>query len=170
MTKFQIFLLLYFLFFSKFIFAQYNFENYKYYEFLPGENILFEDNIGYSSPANWRVIDGEIIITAGQSENAIQINKYYTILAPNTETLPSGSEFFTIEFDTYLDSKYNGNPGYFHNLNSGDIPQATLKTANYTQFDIGSGNNRGEHPKQINYANYYNRWHGSMLFHTIQEN
>ncbi len=160
MTKATVFILLNILFFSRYIFAQAGFDNYKNYDFITGENILFEDNIGYSSPSNWVVKGGEIISSEGQNESAIQINKYYTILAPDASVLPDGSGFFTIEFDTYLDSKYEGNPGIFINFNSGDEPKATLGTlANYTQFDIGSLNNRGEHPKQINYNNYYDKWH-----------
>ncbi len=141
-------------------YSQQGFDKYKDYEFMPGENILFEDNIGASSISNWEVIGGEIIQENNETEPAIRINKYYTVLSPRRDKTPAGAEFFTIEFDAYLDSKYEGNPGVFINFLSGDEPTATIGTlANYTQFDFGSSKNRVENPLQIKNSAYYDKWH-----------
>ena len=150
-------------------FAQQSLDKYKDYEFMPGENILFEDNIGSSTTSNWEVLGGDVIQETSETEPAIRINKYYTVLSPRMEKAPTGAEFFTIEFDAYLDSKYEGNPGVFINFLSGDEPTATLGTlAKYTQFDFGSSKNRIENPLQINNSAYYDKWHHYVFTYSPQ--
>ncbi len=141
-------------------FAQNIYKEYSAYDFKCGKNILFEDNINFSNTGNWKVISGEITGSENPEGKLISINKYYSVLEPNTEKLPGGNEMFTIEFDTYLDSRYEGNPGLFITFNNNSEINATLGTlANYIQFDYNGEKSSYRHPAEIYENKYYNRWH-----------
>lgn len=147
-------------FFCFTFFAQNIYKEYSAFDFKCGKNILFEDNINFSNTGNWKVISGEISGSDNHEGNFISINKYYTVLEPNTERLPSGNDIFTVEFDTYLDSRYEGNPGVFITFNNNSEINATLGTlANYIQFDYNGEKSSFKHPAEIYENKYYNRWH-----------
>jgi OmpA-OmpF porin, OOP family len=139
-------------------------QEFKKYDFVPGEKILFEDNLSNStpktSPALWNVTGGKATIEHEDNDKYISINEYYTALSPkliNTKVLP---DVFTIEYDTWLDAGYDGNPGIEIHLKKAD--QELLITPNKHNLTVSypnDGKADAENPAAYFGENkFYNRW------------
>lgn len=97
---------------------------YKDYNFVAGEKTLFEDNFIYAKTekplSKWQLAGGKVSLIVQDSANCLSVDEYYTKLYPllfKSKTLPDS---FSIEYDTWLDKGYDGNPGIEIHLMNGD--------------------------------------------------
>lgn len=141
-----------------------DFKAYNNFDFVAGENILFEDNFATEAigefPAHWKLKDGQAVVNKAGDENAFFITKYYTDLSPRMKKPNYLPEEFTVEFDAYLDKAYDSNDGIYLGFVSDNTILSKIKTnREYTYCEYPDGKLIGEYPKEIKGENYLNKWH-----------
>ncbi len=148
---------------------------YKNYDFVSGEKTLFEDNFTYAKtekPLNkWQFTGGKVSLIMQDSINCMSVDEYYTKFKPilfKTKTLPDS---FSIEYDTWLDHGYDGNPGIEIHLMNGD--NEIVITPNKHNLSVsypGDGRAAKDNPEAYFGENkFYDRWvHISMSVYKKQ--
>lgn len=137
---------------------------YSNYDFVAGEKTLFEDNCIYSKtekPFNkWLLKGGKVSLYLQQEINCMSIDEYYTKLNPilfNKKVLPDS---FSIEYDTWLDNGYDGNPGIEIHLMNAD--KEIIITPNKHELTVAYPPNAREakdNPEAYFGENkFYDRW------------
>ena len=137
---------------------------YKSFDFIPGEKTIFEDNLQTDKsdlpPAGWTVEGGKASVISFGEEKVISILEYYTKMSPK---LPVGSKLpdaFTIEYDTWLDHGYDGNPGIEIHLMNGN--QEAVITPNKHELTVSCPNDvrqAKDNPEAYFGENkFYDRW------------
>ena len=139
-------------------------EEYKSFDFIPGEKTVLEDNLLADKtdvpPLNWNVEGGKVVVISQNEEKAISFLEYYTKISPkllNSGRLPDS---FTIEYDTWLDHGYDGNPGVEILLQNGE--QYVTITPNKHDLVVTGSNDL--HKSKQNPESYfgenkfYDRW------------
>lgn len=151
--------------------AQSEVKDYKNYDFVPGEKILLDDNllndVQSNTPLQWNLEGGKATIDVLDNEKYILIQEYYTKLSPKLKNTPQLPAYFTIEYDTWLDMGYDGNPGIEIHLVNGE--QEVLITPNKHTLSVSYPNHEPvakENPEAYFGENkFYNRWvHISIAF------
>lgn len=141
-----------------------DFKAYSNYDFVSGEKTLFEDNFIYSAtekPLNkWLIAEGKASISDHQDTRCMSIDEYYTKLSPllfKTKQLPDS---FSIEYDTWLDNGYDGNPGVEIHLQNGD--NEVVITPNKHEMSVtypNEGHAAKDNPEVYFGENkFYDRW------------
>ncbi len=141
-----------------------NFADYKNYDFVPGEKTIFEDNFVYAKNekplGKWQLLGGKISLMNQDGDTCISVDEYYTKFKPllfKTKTLPDS---FSIEYDTWLDNGYDGNPGIEIHLQNGD--NEIIITPNKHELSVNypnSGREAKENPEAYFGENkFYDRW------------
>jgi OOP family OmpA-OmpF porin len=144
--------------------AAQDFNDYNQYDFISGEKTLFEDNFIYAktekSLNKWQLLGGKVSLFLQDDVNCMSVDEYYTKLSPlmfKTKLLPDS---FSIEYDTWLDNGYDGNPGIEIHLKSGDIE--TVITPNKHDLSVSYPNNgrdSKDNPEAYFGENkFYDRW------------
>jgi OmpA-OmpF porin, OOP family len=142
--------------------AQSDINDYKKFDFVPGEIVLLDDNLVSdktgSTPLMWNVEGGKATIGEEKNEKYISINEYYTKLSPKIKNaLP---DTFTIEYDTWLDAGYDGNPGVEILLLNGE--QQVVITPNKHALSVyypNDGHETKDNPEvYFGEDKFYNRW------------
>lgn len=141
-----------------------DFSAYTNYDFVSGEKTLFEDNFVYSKtekPLNkWSLLGGKISLFSQDSAGCMSVDEYYTKLSPilfKTKILPDS---FSVEYDTWLDNGYDGNPGIEIHLQNGNneiiiTPNKHVLTVSYP----GDGKESKDNPEAYFGENkFYDRW------------
>lgn len=133
------------------------------YDFRAGEKIIYEDNgTGYTNgtaPGNWNVEGGKIVAETKDGERYISVKEYYTKISPKYK-LKNLPDTFTLEYDTWLDAGYDGNPGIEVHLVNADkeviiTPNKHELTCLYPDDRRDARNN----PEAYFGENkFYNRW------------
>ncbi|MBS1510579.1 MAG: OmpA family protein [Bacteroidetes bacterium] len=137
---------------------------YKNYNFIAGEKTLFEDNFIYSKtekPLNkWSLLGGKASLFQQDSTFCMSVDEYYTKLKPvlfKTKQLPDS---FSIEYDTWLDNGYDGNPGIEIHLANGD--REIIITPNKHDLSVSypnDGRASKDNPEPYFGENkFYDRW------------
>lgn len=138
------------------------FENY---DFKPGSKILFDDQlvgdkVG-SSPVSWKLKGGKTVVELIDSVKCIRYAEYYTGLFPKMPQVKKLPDNFTIEYDTWLDAGYDGNPGiqiHLIDLNDQEViitPNKHDLSVSYPQDGRASKANPEEYAGE---TKFYNRW------------
>ncbi|MFN8258251.1 MAG: OmpA family protein [Bacteroidales bacterium] len=144
---------------------------YKDFDFLSGEKILFEDLVNYSSPedlkSRWNIEGGKATVVTENDGNCISLLEYYTKLSPRFNNLKALPDSFTIEYDTWLDKGYDGNPGIEIHLQNGE--KEVLITPNKHALSVTCPNGvleSKDNPEEYFGENrFYDRWvHISIAF------
>jgi OmpA-OmpF porin, OOP family len=142
-----------------------DFTDYNNYSFVPGEKTLFEDNFIYSKtekPLNkWLLTGGKASLFVQDSINCLSVDEYYTKVSPilffKTKQLPDS---FSIEYDTWLDNGYDGNPGIEIHLLNGE--NEVLITPNKHALSVLYPNDGREAkdnpPAYFGENKFYDRW------------
>jgi OmpA-OmpF porin, OOP family len=139
-------------------------KDYKNFDFVPGEKILLDDNLVNdkvsTSPVNWNIEGGKATVENENNEKYISINEYYTRLSPKIKNLKQLPDTFTIEYDTWLDAGYDGNPGVEILLIKGEqqiliTPNKMVLTVSYPNDGYASKDNPEEY---FGDNKFYNRW------------
>ncbi|HRI19630.1 MAG TPA: OmpA family protein [Panacibacter sp.] len=144
--------------------TQKDYNDYAGFDFVPGETILFDDNMMNdkpgAAPMMWTIAGGKASIATEDNAPCISIDEYYTKLLPklkNASTLP---DTFTIEYDTWLDAGYDGNPGIEIHLMNGD--NENIITPNKHELTVsipGQDAAAKDNPEEYFGENkFYNRW------------
>lgn len=137
---------------------------YKNFDFKAGEKTLFDGNvlIDIKDKVNqkWIIEGGEATVTDFEEGKCISIDAYYTKLVPvlfGNKKLPDS---FTVEYDTWLDAGYDGNPGIeIHLLSNDKEITITPNKHNLTVLYPADGNESKENPEEYFGENkFYNRW------------
>lgn len=149
------------------LFAQNIDNSYKDYDFVGGEKTLFEDNFNYAATEKlqdkWTFIDnsGKASVTEQDGEKCLSIDAYYTRLKPllfGNKALPDS---FTIEYDTWLDAGYDGNPGIVIHLRKNDDTEVYI-TPNKHELAVnlpGTDAVAKDNPEPyFGEGKFYNRW------------
>lgn len=142
--------------------AQSDISDFKKYDFVSGEIALLDDNLVNDKvgavPLMWTIEGGKASVSEDKNEKCISINEYYTKLSPKIKgTLP---DTFTVEYDTWLDAGYDGNPGVEIHLQNGE--QEVLITPNKHELSVSfpnDGREAKDNPEEYFGENkFYNRW------------
>lgn len=145
-------------------FAQAIDQAYNNYDFLAGEKTIFDGNLSddiKDKKNNRWVIDGGSASTISfEDQKCISVDAYYTKLVPvlfSGKILPDS---FSIEYDTWLDAGYDGNPGIEIHLINGDnevlvTPNKHALTVSYPNDGRETKDNPGEY---FGENKFYDRW------------
>ncbi len=141
-----------------------DYADYSNYDFKPGETALFEDNMmndkAGATPLMWTTEGGKATVIKEDSESFISINEYYTKITPKLKANVVLPDSFTIEYDTWLDAGYDGNPGVEIHLASGD--NEVVITPNKHQLSVtlpGHDPVAKDNPEEYFGENkFYDRW------------
>ncbi len=136
---------------------------FKNYDFRAGEKIIFEDNgNGYTAgiaPTNWTIEGGKAIAEISDDETYLSVKEYYTKMSPKYK-LKNLPDTFTLEYDTWLDAGYDGNPGIEIHLLNGD--KEVVITPNKHELTCVYPNDKRDaqqNPEAYFGENkFYNRW------------
>lgn len=151
-------------------------KQYNNYDFKAGETTIFEDNFIYAANEKlsdkW-IMEGQTSIITFQDVNCLSIDAYYTKLQPVLFKGIQLPDSFSIEYDTWLDNGYDGNPGIEIHLKNGD--DDILITPNKHELVInypGEGHAAQQNPEAYFGENkFYDRWVHiaiSMYHHRLQ--
>lgn len=152
-----------------------SFSDYKQYDFVPGERTVFEDNFVYSAtekPLNkWQLLGGKASLITHDNNSCMSIDEYYTKLSPILFKTKQVPDSFSIEYDTWLDNGYDGNPGVEIHFMAGDN-EVTI-TPNKHDLGVrypGEGVENKQNPEAYFGENkFYDRWvHISILVYKKQ--
>lgn len=147
-----------------------DFKPYNNYDFVPGNQIIFEDDFITDTdgefPAHWKLAGGQAVINTMDSNRVCAITKYYTDLLPNIK-VPAGSKTksylpaaYTIEFDAWLDAGYDSNPGVALAFYNGAEKIAHIRTSNsQVMGEFPGGRLAGDVPKEYANEAFHNKWH-----------
>lgn len=143
-------------------------KDYAAYSFIPGEKILFEDNLQLNKlnadPFDWNIEGGEAKVEEDNYGQYVSIKKYYTRLSPKLKAkLPAE---FTIEYDAWLDAGYDGNPGIeIHLLDAAEQEVVITPNAAHVSCRYPGGEENGDTPEAIRGENFYNKWnHVAIMY------
>ena len=146
---------------------------YKDYDFVAGERTIFEDAFSDGTSAkplaNWALLGGKASVLKEGEVNCLSIDEYYTKLKPILFSKKALPDSFSVEYDTWLDNGYDGNPGIEIHLMAGDneiviTPNKHVMTVAYPGADRLTKDN----PEAYFGENkFYDRWvHISMsMYH-----
>jgi len=156
---------------SAFSQTQQDYKDYSAFDFVPGETILFDDNLindkAGSAPIMWNNEGGKATVLKDDNETAISIDEYYTKLSPKLKNTVALPDSFTIEYDTWLAAGYDGNPGIEIHLMNGDA-EAVI-TPNKHEMSVSlSGHdpvNKDNPEEYFGENKFYDRWvHISIVY------
>jgi OmpA-OmpF porin, OOP family len=154
-----------------------DFKAYSNYDFVSGEKTLFEDNFLYQKNekpfGKWQLPGGKISLTEMENEKCMSVDEYYTKLKPVLFGAKQLPDSFSIEYDTWLDNGYDGNPGIEIHLMNGD--KEILITPNKHELSVSypnEGHEAKENPEAYFGENkFYDRWvHISISIYKKQLN
>lgn len=139
-------------------------QSYNNYDFTAGEKTLFDDNFlpnANEKPlGKWVLKGGKATIIDQQGESCLSVNEYYTKLQPVLFGQKQLPDSFSIEYDTWLDAGYDGNPGIEIHLMNGD--NEILITPNKHELAVSfpnDGREAKENPGEYFGENkFYDRW------------
>ncbi len=139
-------------------------KSYNDFDFVAGEKIIFEDKlkIDFSNQGNslWQLKEGAASTIDFEDQKCLSINAYYTKLKPLLFSKKSLPDSFSIEYDTWLDQGYDGNPGIQIHLIKNDAE--IIITPNKHEMTVSypdNGNASKENPEAYFGENkFYNRW------------
>lgn len=148
---------------SKAIHGQTIDQSYKDYDFVSGEKTLFEDNFLYAKNekpfSKWQLQGGKVSLFTQDSTACMSVDEYYTKLKPILfkAQLPDS---FSVEYDTWLDHGYDGNPGVeIHLMNSDKEIVITPNKHELMLSFPGDGSEAKENPEEYFGENkFYDRW------------
>ncbi len=146
------------------VMAQSNIEEFAQYDFVAGEKILFDDNLVNdkldAKPLGWTTEGGKAVVSSELGDKSISIREYYTKLSPLLKNLKSLPDTFTVEYDTWLDAGYDGNPGVEIHFVNGE--QEILITPNKhdisCSFPEDGRESKGNPEAYFGENKFYNRW------------
>lgn len=126
-------------------------KTYAKFDFVPGDSIIFEDNLINESsdeiPSRWKATTGTVEIAKINNENTIGfLDGFYTGMYPRMKKYDYLPQRFTIEFD-YLfkcttkkmsEAMSNGATGQFWvTFHSADVDRNPQKLGDFDQHDLG---------------------------------
>ena len=134
--------------------------SYSSYDFIPGDSTIFEErhNDASSTLSQWKVTGGSAVAEDFQSQRCISIKKYYTKLIPLFKKNEYLTSDWSIEYDTWLDAGYEGNPGITIRLNAKD--ERVVIVPNKDDFTVSIKGERRSAPTPEEFAaeKFFNRW------------
>jgi outer membrane protein OmpA-like peptidoglycan-associated protein len=97
---------------SAFVLAQDNMKTYAKYDFVPGDKIIFEDDLlteqSDEFPSKWDLVGGQCEVRKLNGENVIALLDGFAGITPLMSTSNYTPDMFTLEFDVYAkDPEYN---------------------------------------------------------------
>lgn len=147
---------------------------YNNYDFVPGDQIVFDDNFmgdqNGEFPARWNLGNGQAVVNAvGGLPSFLLTEGNFAHVSPRIKSQSYLGDAFTIEFDSYTSGGY-GPHLYFYNSNA----DATAASNDLAQVNICAGNiwegvevaNKAtnldlltKYPSDLIGENYKNKWH-----------
>lgn len=132
------------------------------YDFIPGKQVLFEDNFSNeksgAAPARWKMEGGSAIVGMDKEGSYVSVMEYYTKLSPAIKTSASLPDTFTVEYDCWLDAGYDGNPGIELSLMNGEEELLITPNRDNIWCRFPGGEASGETPENIRGELFYNKW------------
>lgn len=139
-----------------------NLADYKGFDFLPGDKIIFQDNFSSDvvgkAPAEWRIEGGSVQVMNEGDEKFVSIKEYYTSLSPKMKTAAYLPARFTLEYDMWLDAGYDGNPGVEVQFMKGEDYVQLTPNRDRTRLMYPGGEESGEMPENVYGEKFYGRW------------
>lgn len=131
---------------------------------MAGEKTIFEDNFLYAKNekpfGKWQQSGGKVSLHMQDSAACMSIDEYYTKIQPSLFKVKQLPDSFSVEYDTWLDNGYDGNPGIEIHLQNGD--KEILITPNKHELSLSypeNGHEAKENPEEYFGENkFYDRW------------
>jgi len=155
------------------VYAQNIDKSYKDYDFVAGEETIFEDKFLYGQAEkisdHWEFMDGggSASLRMVDSVMVLSFDAFYTRLKPKifgNKTLPDD---FTIEYDAWLDEAYDSNPGVYITFELADGTRLPIITPSRDRLSVILPNNETiskDNPEEYYSSKFLNRWvHFSIL-------
>jgi outer membrane protein OmpA-like peptidoglycan-associated protein len=144
---------------SALVLAQDNMKTYAKYDFVPGDKIIFEDDLANEQsdefPSKWDLIGGQCEVRKLNGENVIAFLDGNAAITPLMSTSNYTPEVFTLEFDIYAkDPEYNFIVVKFHGKDTETAMQELMVGAGENNVRYGSA--LGSYPNE---AELLNRWY-----------
>jgi outer membrane protein OmpA-like peptidoglycan-associated protein len=144
------------------------FKTYQNYDFVPGSELVFEDNFVSDQdgefPAHWNLISGQAVVNKIDSKPTFCLTDgNYVKVEPNITTKEYLSNSFSVETDTYFSGGDYGLMFFFYQ-GADEKMSITLNASEVvSSFPAADGeNNTGLNanlPVSQATENYYNKWH-----------
>ncbi len=135
---------------------------YANYDFIPGNEIVFEDNFLTDQdgefPAHWDLVSGQAIVNkVGTFPSLLIIDGSYGRVKPLVKTENFLSDNSTVEFDLFPASGAYGIKVFF-NADQQDENQATVSLEGSEATFSGQASFNGSYPAALA-EHYYEQWH-----------
>lgn len=138
--------------------------SYNQYDFTAGEKTLFEDT--FSPAANekplgkWALQGGKATVVDHQGEKCLSIDEYYTKLKPVLFSAKPLPDSVSVEYDTWLDSGYDGNPGVEIHFVNGDNEVVITPNKHELTVSYPSGERAAKENPDAYFGEgkFYDRW------------
>ena len=144
---------------SALILAQDNMKTYAKYDFVPGDKIIFEDDLANEQsdefPSKWDLVGGQCEVRKLNGENVIALLDGFAAITPLMVTPNYTPDMFTLEFDVYAkDTEYNSITVKFHGKDTETaMPELMVGLGeNGTRYGAAAGTYPNE-------AELLNRWY-----------
>lgn len=144
---------------SVLVLAQDNMKTYAKYDFVPGDKIIFEDDLMHEQseefPSKWDLVGGQCEIRKLNGENVIALLDGFAAITPLMSKPNYTPDMFTLEFDVYAkDTEYNFISVKFHGKETETaVPELMVGLGeNGTRF----GSAVGTYPNE---ADLLSRWY-----------
>lgn len=135
---------------------------YQNYDFRAGDKIIFEDNFGDSPdgefPPHWDLQNGQAVVNKITGIPAVLITDgNYALIKPYMKVENYLTDNFSVEFDVYMTEGAYGLRLFF---NDAVGTEANIQfSAESINYNGGDKNLYGNLPPEIQYSNFFNKWH-----------
>ncbi|WP_373845834.1 OmpA family protein, partial [Bacteroides heparinolyticus] len=141
--------------------------SYTKYDFIPGNELIFEDDLKGEKPgefpSKWDLIEGNAEIAQINGENTLAIVGFTYITPLFKDSSFKLPDEFTLEFDLYIDNTEGENCVEFLNANDEVIANSLLWKDN-TRFIFNWNNNTNERNSEDTYDNTLGWHHYALSF------
>lgn len=139
---------------------------YQNYDFRAGDKIIFEDNFATDQdgefPAHWDLLSGQAVVNKITGIPAVLVTDgNYGKIKPYMKTDSYLTDNFSIEFDYYLTEGAYGIILFFSDKD-GNTAEIHF-SAEGINWNGGEKNLSGNLPPEIQYGNFFNKWHHIAL-------
>lgn len=143
-------------------------KTYANFDFVPGTNIIFEDQFTEDQdgefPMHWDLINGQGVLNRIDNEEAFFLTDgNYVRVTPLIKKKKYLGKEFTVEFDTYLTETAYGVRVHLYDSTHQDLINIQTNSGGVDCNFPPDRSLSGSLPEDLKYNNYFNKWHHFSL-------
>lgn len=144
-------------------------KDYSKYDFVAGENAIFEEDLRSDKtgvvPSDWIMEGGSAIVDGPDTNRYVSVLQYYTVMSPRYAPKTILPDTFTIEYDTWLDAGYDGNPGIQIHLMQSEQDATITPNTMYINCQYPGGEQNADTPSEIRGEKFFDRWNHIAIYY-----